>query len=726
MAGSSLNNAASQNKLRLLLAAFFFALAIPIAFLVSHAYHQLRWESFHQHRINAEELSSRIDTSLLKMRALADSRSFSDYSFFTRQSDSTTGHLRRSPLSTYPVSGELPGIIGYFQIGPTGEFTTPLIPADNSAAKQLQLLPTDYRQRNDIALALQRILSENQLVGYNSSRTSIDSAELTPIPTGQPDINDSSQVARRRTESSSTPAAAPDIVPRVNNATTQSLQTAPASIDSQQAFDQLNRPIGSAEQFLTPKIIQSKTNVQNKVNELNLDSFYEKKSIQFEKLQSAKTKEKRNLKTLNTTRTQDSFRLQEKEKSNISSEYDQSVNTVKNDQDLRIHTFENEVDPFELSLLNSGQFVLFRKVWRDQQRYIQGLLIDQSKFLRDVVEQRYRQTALSSMSSLFVAYQDSLLHTFEYSPSNSYLDSRGYSDKTQDVDGELLYRRRLSTPFNSVELIFKIEKLPAGPGANVLGWLTLAVAAVFLGGFYAMYRVGLRQLAINQQQHDFVSAVSHELKTPLTSIRLYGEMLKEGWADEEKKQSYYHYIHDESERLSRLISNVLQLANISRSDPQLEMVAMPVGELLKDIKPKLKDQTTRADFELVFDIDPESEHALINVDKDCFTQVIINLVDNAIKFSRKAINKKIVISSHQAKPDKITISVRDYGPGIPIDQHRKIFDMFYRSENELTRETTGTGIGLAIVKQMSEAMSATVNLVNHNPGAEFQIIFTTE
>ena len=73
------------------------------------------------------------------------------------------------------------------------------------------------------------------------------------------------------------------------------------------------------------------------------------------------------------------------------------------------------------------------------------------------------------------------------------------------------------------------------------------------------------QLRLARQQQDFVSAVSHELKTPLTSIRMYGEMLKAGWADDAKKQTYYDYIHSESERLSRLIENVLQLARLTRS-----------------------------------------------------------------------------------------------------------------------------------------------------------------
>ena len=92
-----------------------------------------------------------------------------------------------------------------------------------------------------------------------------------------------------------------------------------------------------------------------------------------------------------------------------------------------------------------------------------------------------------------------------------------------------------------------------------------------------MYRLGVKQIRLTRQQQDFVSAVSHELKTPLTSIRMYGEILREGWADEEKKKTYYAYIHDESERLSRLISNVLQLARMTRNELRIDLKPVTVS-----------------------------------------------------------------------------------------------------------------------------------------------------
>jgi len=204
---------------------------------------------------------------------------------------------------------------------------------------------------------------------------------------------------------------------------------------------------------------------------------------------------------------------------------------------------------------------------------------------------------------------------------------------------------------------------------------------------------------------------------------MYGEILKEGWADEEKRQRYYEFIHDESERLSRLISNVLQLARISRNEPQFDMQQVAVAELMANTESKISNQVERAGFELRFIQDESVNDATINIDEDCFTQIIINLVDNAIKFSKDAAEKAVEVRCKRVANGEIVFSVRDFGPGVPRDQMKKIFELFYRSESELTRETVGTGIGLAIVYQLTTAMGGSVDLVNVDPGAEFRVTY---
>jgi len=111
------------------------------------------------------------------------------------------------------------------------------------------------------------------------------------------------------------------------------------------------------------------------------------------------------------------------------------------------------------------------------------------------------------------------------------------------------------------------------------------------------------------------------------------------------------------------------------------------------------------------------------VDADYFTRILINLVDNALKFSSKTDSRIIDISVRLLCSATVQFSARDYGRGIPGDQMKKIFKLFYRSENELTRETVGTGIGLALVQQLAASMNGQVAVVNAEPGAEFRVSF---
>ena len=143
--------------------------------------------------------------------------------------------------------------------------------------------------------------------------------------------------------------------------------------------------------------------------------------------------------------------------------------------------------------------------------------------------------------------------------------------------------------------------------------------------------------------------------------------------------------------------------------------------LLADPRPAA--QIERAGFVLNLDCDQRVGHALVCVDIDSFAQIMINLVDNALKFSAKAERKIIDLACRRLSAGGIQFSVRDYGPGVPRDQMKRIFRLFYRSENELTRETVGTGIGLALVHQLAGTMQAQVDVVDREPGVEFQVTF---
>jgi len=671
-------------RLRNFLALFFLALAVPTAVLIWQAYGQLKWEAFHQYRGDAEALTQRIDARLNGMIKTADARSFADYTFLVVSGDPSANFVQRSPLSAYPVTADLPGVLGYFQVNSNGEFSSPVLPPKGAEAGSLGISETEYRNRLQLAQELQAVLADNRLVQSRSaSSVRRNIATVADAP---------STLAEDEKESDALDKDANEIY-------------------SQQIFDQLNQPRQRTGYASDSYNLAS---IDEKVSGLKLDAELQKKSEALERDAPAESR-------LDEVSAFARGRSKRKEQSalpeSVAAISGERIANVAGPTDLRINTFESEIDPFEFSLLDSGHFVLFRKVWRDGERYIQGLLVDQEPMIREVVGDGFTGTALADMTNLIIAYQDDVIHTF------TGPDSLGYPNVADELDGTLLYRSRLAAPLNSLEVIFSIKRLPPGPGASVLGWVTLVLAIVFVGGFLALYRMGLSQINLARQQQDFVAAVSHELKSPLTSIRMYGEMLKEGWADEDKRQAYYEFIHDESERLSRLISNVLQLARITRNEPHFDMRPTKVAELMSKTESKISNQIERAGFELRISRDEKADCAAINIDEDCFAQMIINLVDNAIKFSRNVENKIIEISSQRCGDNRILFSVRDHGPGIAKDQMKKIFQLFYRSESELTRETVGTGIGLAIVHQLAVAMDGNVDMVNAEPGAEFRIRF---
>jgi signal transduction histidine kinase len=676
----------NKTQLRVALIVFFLALAIPTGVLIRQAYSQLKWEAFHQHRVLAEELVTRIDRHYSELIELESARAFTDYSFLNVAGDPAAKLVQRSPLSSYPVKSAIPGTLGYFQIDTQGRFSTPLLPDVDPTAATYGITKTELGQRLQLRQQVYQLLSENHLLHKPEvARSKRD------------DVEKKAEVVA---ELSATPQTG--LLPSLRQP--RQLTTNPQEsqeVASQAMFDKLtSEKDATSSRKMLPKSL-------GRVEDLNIEDRYQQK---YSKQQQIQAELKADSKKSKSVLRKESNVLPEK-LSKLTA--DKPVAAVRGGS--RVNMFESEIDAFEFSVLDSGHFVLYRKVWREGQRYIQGLLIDPTVFIQGMIETAFYETALSQASSLAVAYQGNVLSVLRDKNAQRYLASAG------ELQGTLLYQSRLSMPLSRMEFIFSVSSLPAGPGGVVISWLAFILLFVLCGGFYLMYRLGVRQITLAQQQQDFVSAVSHELKTPLTSIRMYGEILREGWASEEKRKTYYDFIYEESERLTRLINNVLQLARMTRNDLHIELKTYPVAQLMDTVRSKISSQVERAGFGLTIDCPENCRDSQLHVDADYFIQVIINLVDNALKFSSKATTRQVDIRCQQLRDGSLQFSVRDYGPGVPKDQMRKIFRLFYRTENELTRETIGTGIGLALVNQLVLAMHGKVDVVNQEQGAEFRV-----
>jgi two-component system phosphate regulon sensor histidine kinase PhoR len=665
-----------ERSLKLLLAAFFLALAVPAGILIAQAYSQLKWQAFRSSQVAAEELAARIDGALRTTMAAEDARSFGAYSFLVVEGDAAANFVQRSPLSAFPIDSVLPGVLGYFQVDAAGNLTTPLLPAEGVAASNYGITAAEQAARAERVAQLRELLARNELV--RGAREEEDLAALE-VPQLQLRLDDSR------------PASAP--------------AASPPAASSQAAFDRLGaadqqrvRLEAAEQQRAAAGAAPSRDNAAETVTQLRESAV---SASRVDPGASAEARQKR---------VEQAF-VAEPAAADVES------NASAPNAEVAVRTFASEIDPFELGVLDTGHLVLFRNVWRDGQRYVQGALVDREPFVESAIEVPYRASSVGNTAHLNVAFQGRVVEEIE-ATADSYVGP-GLS---RELAGDVLHRARLSPPFGDVELTFLVDALPTAPGAALLAWIALTLAAVLTGGFYLMYRFGAGQMRLARQQQDFVSAVSHELKTPLTSIRMYGEMLKQGWADDAKRQTYYDYIHSESERLSRLIENVLQLARLTRNTQRFDLRSVSVAELLDLVRSKVSTQIERAGFQLAVRNEAPAGTAVV-VDADCAAQIFINLVDNALKFSASAPVKTVEIVARRGSDGGVLFTVRDFGPGVPKAQMRKIFELFYRAESELTRETVGTGIGLALVQQLAAAMGARVDVRNCEPGAEFRLQF---
>ncbi len=409
------------------------------------------------------------------------------------------------------------------------------------------------------------------------------------------------------------------------------------------------------------------------------------------------------------------------------------VNSEKDSNSpIGIETFVASIDPLQGIRLNQEYLMFFRRVWKKDGRFLQGFIAENEAFFAEVVRDEFAKSALSEVATLVIGYEGEVLTAFRpavktISSRSSFGSGSNRIRESSRVDPSsdrlLLARRNLPPPLESFELLYTIDTLPTTAGVFVIHAFAASFLIVLLVGTVFIYRLGIGHIELAEQRSNFVSAVSHELKTPLTSIRMYGEMLREGWVqDPEKQRSYYDFIFHESERLSRLIGNVLRLSSLDSQNEVISLKHCTASQLLSLIESKIQSMTEAADFEVVLNNDQSA--AAILVDEDGFVQIFVNLVDNAIKFSGDAESRKVELSfrTEEKNSKKYGVfTVRDFGPGIEKAQLKNIFELFYRGENEMTRSTPGTGIGLALVQELTRKMDGFVSVSNETPGAAFHI-----
>lgn len=376
--------------------------------------------------------------------------------------------------------------------------------------------------------------------------------------------------------------------------------------------------------------------------------------------------------------------------------------------DIAIESFQAE--------LNRQYIVFYRNVLRGEENFVQGFVVDLREYLRSIVDLEVGDYANEDNHlALKFTYKGDLV--------SFGIDTR-FAVK--------VFEENLAEPLNAITMSVYVDKSvqEAGGNGQIIsnGQLLFLIGGIMFlllgGGLISIYRLTQSQLDLAQKRQDFISAVSHELKTPLTTIKMRAEILQTSYQkmDDAKRKRSFDQIASESDRLTRLIQNVLDLSKIDGNRWVANIRKDWPKAVLDDFVTMYTKNIEDHGFSLTVSCDSDIDRVQLMMDRDAVMQILTNLVDNSLKFSKNADYKMIIIEM-KTEGDHVYFAVRDYGPGIPPSEMKKVFQEFYRVENEMTRTTKGTGIGLSMVKKLCALSNMKIEIENANPGLRTKIHF---
>ena len=353
--------------------------------------------------------------------------------------------------------------------------------------------------------------------------------------------------------------------------------------------------------------------------------------------------------------------------------------------------------------------------WRDESGNVVGAELNEMRLMADIIailpdtwpDQSSKESPFPNGRITLTDSKESVIHQW-----GGYVPKAGETAQAQLA---------LLSPLNSWTLKYYAPGDAGGAalGGDVLfnvlsGIIVLGVALVCLSVYF--YKENTRTIREALQRVSFVNQVSHELKTPLTNIRMYAELLEEELGEDDDAISrHLDVIVSESQRLSRLINNVLTFGRDQRGMLKLHRTVGNVDEVLRDVIDRFDTALQGRGIKVIFSAGAGGN---VEFDHDALEQIMGNLLSNAEKYAVDSGSLKI---NSRRDGDLITIGVADNGPGIPPHLHKRIFDAFYRISDKLTDGVAGTGIGLTIARQLARRHGGDLTLEESACGACFKI-----
>ena len=224
----------------------------------------------------------------------------------------------------------------------------------------------------------------------------------------------------------------------------------------------------------------------------------------------------------------------------------------------------------------------------------------------------------------------------------------------------------------------------------------------------------IREIKRNEQHDAFINAVTHELKTPLASIRLYLETLKKRDIEENKRQEFYDIMLADSDRLLKTVEQVLRAGQSGQGNRKLNFRKIDIGQLARECVDLTRVRHNLSPDTLTFSESINGERPQVKADADELRAAITNLLDNAVKYSVKDVHVSVEVAEFGEK--KVAVRIKDSGIGIPAAQLKRIFRRFYRVPGRMMARIKGTGLGLFIVRSVVENHGGKVFAESEGPG----------
>lgn len=249
--------------------------------------------------------------------------------------------------------------------------------------------------------------------------------------------------------------------------------------------------------------------------------------------------------------------------------------------------------------------------------------------------------------------------------------------------------------------------------------LILLLDILFICGTWFVFRSIKKEIQLAQMRTDFISNISHEIRTPLALISVYIETIMLGRSKAEKLNEYYGIIHEETGRLTSIVNKILNFSKMEEKKFKYNFGPLSLNDLGEAIIHRYDFHLKNREF--VVDIKLEKDLPLINGDRDALTEVLLNLVDNAIKYSA---NEKYVAIETISDENNVSMLISDKGIGIPEAQQKYVFDKFFRVADNEVQQVKGSGLGLSIVKNIIDAHNGTISLHSiSGKGTTFKVVF---